>query len=269
MKRKETAGVLALFLGWAGIHRFYLGQVGLGILYALLMFSGISVVLGIIDAIVFLSMDQDTFDIKYNREFYRAVRKDREKNDPFKPYWHDPPRRREAPDFTRAKPQQLAQREVRKANPHKAEGIRKFKDYDYDGAIEEFRKALEIEPNDIATHFNLACAYSINERPEQSFEMLDKAVALGFDDFERIKNHESLAYLRIQPKFEDFEARGFRLTDDPAPLEAVAVNPAEETEELPGDEDNLLEQLKKLGELKEKGLLSEEEFDAQKKKLLR
>ncbi len=266
MKRKETAGILALFLGWAGIHRFYLGQVGLGILYALLMFSGISMVLGIIDAIVFLSMDQDTFDIKYNRDYYRAVRKEHNQQDLFKPYWHEPQRPRERPDYTPQQRKPEARVRPKKANPHKAEGIRKFKDYDYDGAVVEFEKALEIEPRDIATHFNLACAYSINERPDKAFEMLDKAVALGFDDFDRIRTHESLAYLRIQPEYDTFEAKGFRTTEtNPFGEEEKKESPEKEEEE----DDNLLEQLKKLAELKEKGLLSEEEFDAQKKKLLR
>lgn len=256
-----------MFLGWAGIHRFYLGQVGLGILYALLMFSGISMVLGIIDAIVFLSMDQDTFDIKYNRDFYRAVPKENSRQDPFKPYWQEPRQPRERPDYEPRQKKLETRVRVKKANPHKAEGIRKFKDYDYDGAVVEFEKALEIEPRDIATHFNLACAYSINERPEKAFEMLDKAVALGFDDFDRIRTHESLAYLRIQPEYDTFEAKGFRTT------ETNPFGEEEEKKESPkkeeAEDDNLLEQLKKLAELKEKGLLSEAEFDAQKKKLLK
>ena len=36
MRSKTAAGLFALFLGWAGVHRFYLGQVGLGILYVFL-----------------------------------------------------------------------------------------------------------------------------------------------------------------------------------------------------------------------------------------
>lgn len=52
MKDKNVAGILALFLGAFGVHRFYLGQTGLGILYAVFM-TGISTILGIIDAIVF------------------------------------------------------------------------------------------------------------------------------------------------------------------------------------------------------------------------
>ncbi len=33
MKSRKTAMLLAIFLGYLGIHRFYLGQIGLGVLY--------------------------------------------------------------------------------------------------------------------------------------------------------------------------------------------------------------------------------------------
>jgi TM2 domain-containing membrane protein YozV len=33
MKSKTTAGLLAIFLGGLGFHKFYLGQTGRGILY--------------------------------------------------------------------------------------------------------------------------------------------------------------------------------------------------------------------------------------------
>ena len=32
-KKKSTAALLCFFLGWLGIHRFYLGYKGMGILY--------------------------------------------------------------------------------------------------------------------------------------------------------------------------------------------------------------------------------------------
>ena len=80
---------------------------------------------------------------------------------------------------------------------------------------------------------------------------------LGFVDFEKIKGHDALAFLRIQDDFENFAANGYRLTPVP-----------KTKEENIKATDNLLEQLKKLGELRERGLLTEEEFTIQKKKLL-
>ena len=147
-----------------------------------------------------------------------------------------------------------------KSNPFKTSGLKKYKDYEYEGAIEDFLKALQINSNDIAVHFNLACAYSLTEQKEKSLEHLSKAIALGFNDFDKIKEHDALAYVRIQDEFEPFVKSGYKW-----PLSQQTEN-AEPENIL--ENDNLLEQLKKLGELRDKGLLTEEEFTLQKKKLL-
>jgi TM2 domain-containing membrane protein YozV len=50
VRRDEVVGVLlALFLGTFGIHHFYLGRVGLGILYCCFFWTGIPAILGFIE----------------------------------------------------------------------------------------------------------------------------------------------------------------------------------------------------------------------------
>ena len=50
-RRDEVIGVLlAIFLGNFGIHQFYLRRTGLGILYLCFFWTGISAILGFIDA---------------------------------------------------------------------------------------------------------------------------------------------------------------------------------------------------------------------------
>jgi TM2 domain-containing membrane protein YozV len=66
MKSKSITAILALLLGTLGIHRFYLGQFGYGIIYLLLGWTGISSVLAIIDFVIFLLMSEEEFDITYN-----------------------------------------------------------------------------------------------------------------------------------------------------------------------------------------------------------
>lgn len=60
---RKIAIVLAIFLGWLGAHRFYLGQIGwgLGLLILCWLFLPLAVVVGLIDAIRYLFMDDDTF----------------------------------------------------------------------------------------------------------------------------------------------------------------------------------------------------------------
>tara|TARA_B110000114_G_C15054675_1_gene382717 strand:+ start:426 stop:1160 length:735 start_codon:yes stop_codon:yes gene_type:complete len=71
-KIKKTAILLScpfLIIGCYGFHKFYLRQVGYGILYILLSLVGISALLALINFIQLISMSQDKFDVKYNPEF--------------------------------------------------------------------------------------------------------------------------------------------------------------------------------------------------------
>jgi len=261
MKDKTLAGLLALILGTLGIHRFYLGQTKLGILYIILLFTGISAILGLIDAVLFLTMDQEDFDYKYNNKeasYERTTRRRAAGQDRRRP-----PQRRRPSSAPRRQPPVAS----RKKNPFKLSGIQKYKDYDFEGAIDDFKKALAVDSKDIAVHFNLACAYSITEQAGKALNHLNYAVKNGFVDFDKIKEHDALAYLRIQDSFEEFVKNGYCL-DQPA-KEAPTPTPIVTVTEEPSISTDLLEQIKKLGELREKGFLTEEEFSAQKRRLLR
>jgi TM2 domain-containing membrane protein YozV len=286
MKDKNVAAILALFLGVFGIHRFYLNQTGLGILYCVLALTGVSALLGFIDALVFLTKDKDTFDLKYNRKYTDVRRRyphdtdfDRRDRDFRRGYREERQERKDTRRQERSNVKQerrerrnthheqeraarrKPQRTVRPtANPFRQEGVQKFKDFDYVGAIEAFERALEINPQDIAVHFNLACTYSLTENKKEALYHIDKAVAYGFKDFKRIREHDALAWLRIQDEFTDFAANNFKLTSSqtitPKEINLLETRP------------DLLDQIKKLSELRNKGFLTEAEFAAQKRKLM-
>ena len=65
-KSKVAAGLLALFLGGLGIHKFYLGAWGWGIVYLVLVFTGIPAIAGLVEGILFLTMHDEVFNGKYN-----------------------------------------------------------------------------------------------------------------------------------------------------------------------------------------------------------
>ena len=146
-----------------------------------------------------------------------------------------------------------------RSNPFKKSGLKKYKEYDIEEAIEDFHKALKIDPKDISIHFNLACAYSLMEDKEKSFKHLELAVTKGLKDTGRIMNHDDLAFLRIQPEFQDFKTNGFKL--------GRRVQNSSEQSEKPMD-DILLAQLNRLMELRKKGVLTEQEFLRERKKVL-
>ncbi len=65
-KSKEAAGILAIFLGGLGIHKFYLGKVGMGILYLLFCWTGIPELAGFIEGIIYLCSDDENFQLKHH-----------------------------------------------------------------------------------------------------------------------------------------------------------------------------------------------------------
>jgi tetratricopeptide (TPR) repeat protein len=98
-------------------------------------------------------------------------------------------------------------------NRSKKNGLLKLKEYDLDDALEEFMIALETEPQDPEIYFHMACAYSIQEKTEEGFESLRKAVKYKLANTEMILNHDMLAFLRMHPAFEDFLHSGFSTYD--------------------------------------------------------
>jgi TM2 domain-containing membrane protein YozV/predicted RNA-binding Zn-ribbon protein involved in translation (DUF1610 family) len=64
-KSKVVAGVLAIFLGGIGAHKFYLGDVGVGILYLCFSWTFIPSLLGLIEGILYLTKTNAAFKAKY------------------------------------------------------------------------------------------------------------------------------------------------------------------------------------------------------------
>lgn len=79
-KSRVVAGVLALFLGWLGVHKFYLGYSGQGawlLVLAILGFAlilafgigaivlGVLVIIGIVEGIIYLTKDEAAFQEQY------------------------------------------------------------------------------------------------------------------------------------------------------------------------------------------------------------
>ena len=56
-----TAALLAIFLGWLGIHKFYAGKPVQGIIYILFSWTGIPSIIAFIEGIVALLKDSDAY----------------------------------------------------------------------------------------------------------------------------------------------------------------------------------------------------------------
>lgn len=84
MKNKIVAGLLALFLGTLGIHKFYLNETKPGVVYLVCYLVGfltccliiglipmlVISILALIDAIKLFVMDDQVFDNRYNQNYF-------------------------------------------------------------------------------------------------------------------------------------------------------------------------------------------------------
>lgn len=258
-KSKETAAFLALFGGIFGLHKFYLNDTGGGIFYSFLSFMTwrfflpFGLILGVIDALRLFSMSTEKFDRKYNSSGgrRRAVRRSRPERQSRVKRDGKHERNRYKYQETRAK---------KRSNPFLKSANQKFKEYDLEGALEDYKKAEEITEADKNVHFNKACIYSLLEQTDKSLFHLQEAIKLGFKDKTKIETIDELAFLRIQPSFEIFKNNGYVIGQN------NSISPPKD-DLLQGDV--LLSQLNKLKELRSRGLLSEKEFSYEKEKLLR
>ncbi|HNT53951.1 MAG TPA: TM2 domain-containing protein [Anaerolineaceae bacterium] len=64
-KNKTTAGILAILLGGIGVHKFYLGETGMGIVYLLFSWTGIPLIIGLIEGIIYLTQSDQEFASKH------------------------------------------------------------------------------------------------------------------------------------------------------------------------------------------------------------
>jgi TM2 domain-containing membrane protein YozV len=252
-KNRWFAAIAAMFFGTFGVHKLYLGKVGAFFFYFFMFTLSISIffmpltfILGLLDSFKIMSMSDEEFDEKYNKGIPSGIPRGRleKRRD----------EQMEKVNIPRQSPTQNYKNKSKIAELKKT-GLKKYKDFDLEDAIEDFKKILELAPNDAATHFNIACAYSLTEKKEKAFEHISLSVQHGLKDVSNILSHDDLAYVRIQPEFENFKNSGFR--------NAYASSGQ------PGKPDALLQQLQQIADLRSRGLISDEEFNLERKKILR
>lgn len=66
-KNKVVAGLLAIFLGGFGIHKFYLGRIGWGVVYLLFCWTYIPSIIGFFEGLVYLLSNENNFHMKYSK----------------------------------------------------------------------------------------------------------------------------------------------------------------------------------------------------------
>jgi tetratricopeptide (TPR) repeat protein len=276
MKNKTVAAILAFFFGIFGVHRFYLGRWWQGVMMVFLFFVSLMItieenapvimipaIFGFIDSVLFAVMPHEDFDEKYNQKRRRNRRRRYQEEN------YAEQEEFEMSETARPSEQRNTTEKPRnaKAELFKKVGIEKFRRYDFEGAIESFMQSLEENISSPSTHFNLACCYSMIENAPKSLLHLQKAVENGFTDLPRIHSHQALGYVRKQAEFQLFVENGYRIV--PALPQPGPNLLDQQPSSTPNDSSaDVLDEILHLGDLRDKGLISEEEFLQQKKKLL-
>ena len=71
-KSRPVAALLALLLGWLGIHKFYLGDTVLGVVYLIFFWTGIPGLVAWIEGIIYLATSDEAWAQKYGGPVERS-----------------------------------------------------------------------------------------------------------------------------------------------------------------------------------------------------
>ncbi|SNR67074.1 TPR end-of-group domain-containing protein [Lutibacter flavus] len=143
---------------------------------------------------------------------------------------------------------------VKKINPKIIEltksAVKADDEGNYEEAVSYLKEALSYNAKSLGTHFNLSLLYSKLNNKEKAFTHLEKAIEFGYRNFNKIATSNDLEWLREQPDYNEFITNGYKF------------------DKTKGIKSNYIEELKELGNLKERGLITETEFEIQKGKIL-
>lgn len=258
-RKKSVATLLALLMGYLGVHQFYLGRRVLGLLtaglFAFMMFISIAaeqpwvlftLVLSFVEAVLLFVMPQKDFDLKYNQG---------------QPSTKDKNRKEKKTSISRVK--DAVNSSKSRAGILMKQGFSNFRAGQYALAKRNFDDVLQFDYQDAQAHFMLACCYSLEKNADQAFLHLASAVDFGFQEFEEIYSNTSLDWLRSHPEFENFVQHGYRKPNylsAPAEPDLLSTSPA--------SSHDILDQISDLGELLERGEITRDEFEKQKRNLL-
>ena len=142
----------------------------------------------------------------------------------------------------------------RKADALVQQAIAMYNQHEYHPAIILMQQARALNPVNNSIYYNLACLYSLTHDAE-AFNALSKAIELGYTNFEKINTQRDLEWLRHHPDYNDFVKHGYKLK----------VKVSDHAHPPQGD---VYEKLERLAQLKQKGVINEEEFAREKRRIL-
>ncbi len=135
------------------------------------------------------------------------------------------------------------------------EAMEYYESGDLKSALSGINEVLEINPYHPYALFTGAKIYSLLKDKKECFDLIQRTYQSKHPFFVKALSHSDFDFIRSQPEFQEFVKNGYNLPKPNPPIAIVnSISPADE--------------LKKLSDLKESGVLTEEEFQIQKQKVL-
>ena len=250
--------VFALALGWVGTHRFVLGQWQWGLLHIFLFVASMALADGIsVELSPWVTLSAfvayyhawqwyTTSDEAFAEQFLERVEPDPE-----------PVPGRYLRGETATHPRVLSSRARARLL---ASAKTAHESFDYQEAARLYEQALDLDLRDGESRVLAARCYTLLEDAPAAYRHLGQAVALRATNLTLVQTDPDFAWLRTQADFAARRAGGF-VAEAPA---GGRTPPA-----LPGARSDVLADLDRLGQLRERGILNEVEFAREKERLLR
>jgi len=72
---------------------------------------------------------------------------------------------------------------------------------DYEKALKAGEKLIEIEPDDVATMYNIACLHCLLRHKDKAYDWLDKAVEAGYHQADHLAGDDDFKTIRAEKRF--------------------------------------------------------------------
>ena len=77
----------------------------------------------------------------------------------------------------------------------------------YEHSLRVDQQLSRLQPGNPLVFYNLACSHSLNGEVDRAAEALEKALALGYRDFEWLARDPDLSHLRQHPLYRNIESK--------------------------------------------------------------
>jgi tetratricopeptide (TPR) repeat protein len=99
-------------------------------------------------------------------------------------------------EFSRA-----IQQHPRYATAYANRGVAYMQQKKFNVALDDLKKAVELDGKDPMIHYNLTCWYSVQNQLDRGLNSLDSALGNGFKDYDALRGDPELVNLRAHPEW--------------------------------------------------------------------